>query len=98
MQRHPAAFLEVIAFYNTKVFTLDGEQYKRLMQPDLPERVREWYLYKSFYLSCRREIDARLFTRTLFNDLKAGFNLMAPLYQYLWEIKQEVKLENRISN
>lgn len=93
--RHPAAFLEVIAFYDAKVFTLDGEQYKRLVQPDLPERVREWYPYRSFHLSCRQMIDEHLFTRKLFNDLHAGFERLAPLYQYLWEIKQEVETEKK---
>jgi uncharacterized protein (TIGR02453 family) len=93
--RNPGPFLKVIAFYTTKVFALDGEKYKRIGQPDLPQPIQEWYPYKSFYLSCRREIDERLFQKELIGELSAGFVMLAPLYQYLWEIKQEVDAENQ---
>jgi uncharacterized protein (TIGR02453 family) len=92
--RNPEAFLKVIAFYAEKVFILDGEKYKRITLPNLPEPILEWYPYKSFYLSCRRAIDDRLFQKELINDLGAGFSMLAPLYQYLGEIKQEVEAES----
>lgn len=97
LTRNPEVFMEVIGFYTKKVFILDGEKYKRIVLPDLPEPIREWYPYKSFYLSCRRVADDRLFQRELMNDLSSGFGMLAPLYQHLWEIKQEVDAENQFS-
>jgi uncharacterized protein (TIGR02453 family) len=84
----PEHFLEIIAFYReTDIFTLEGDRYKKQLRPDLPQSIREWLQFKSFYLSCQREIDGILFSMELTKHLIYGFGLLAPLYGYLWEIK-----------
>ena len=96
LARDPEAFLKVIDFYARKVFHLGGETYKRMVTPDLPEPLREWYPYKSFYLISRQRNDGRLLQRELINDLSAGFSMLAPLYHYLWDTKLEVDGGNRV--
>jgi uncharacterized protein (TIGR02453 family) len=95
ISQNPEPFLQVIKIYDKKVFTLGGDQYKRIMiPPNLPELLREWYTYKSFYLFCLRTVHERLYQKELINDLSVGFNSLAPLYQYLWEIKQAVEAKS----
>jgi uncharacterized protein (TIGR02453 family) len=88
--RRPEAFLEVIAFYRpANPFTLEGEKYQRQVVIDLPEPIREWYRYKSFYLASNHSIDELLFRRDLTKVLMDSFGMLAPLYHFLWEIITE---------
>jgi uncharacterized protein (TIGR02453 family) len=83
----PKAFQKAIAFYEgQKNFVVEGEQYKRVLDPGKPEALQVWYQRKSLYLVCTRKIDKALFGRKLLNDLKTGYALLAPLYHLFWEI------------
>lgn len=85
---HSAEFKRAVEFYDgQKTFVLGGEQYKRTLKPDLPERLQQWYQRKTLYLVCTRDVDGRLFTRALADDLREGFALLAPLYHFLWRLK-----------
>ncbi len=81
-------FLDTISFYtNESIFTLEGEKYKKILKPELPEKVQDWYQRKNFYLVCNRGIETNLFSEGLVDDLICGFALVAPFYHYLWRIK-----------
>jgi len=81
------AFLKAVAFYQKKSpFHLEGEKYKRIFRPDLPETIQDWYQRKNFYLTCQKPVDARLFSPVLAEDLTAGFTMLKPLYHYLQKI------------
>ncbi|HEX3046975.1 MAG TPA: DUF2461 domain-containing protein [Bacillota bacterium] len=82
----PEAFRKVIAFHQgPNPFTLEGEKYQRQVLPDLPESLREWYCYKSFYLASNHTSEDLLFSPELMKVLMEGFGMLAPLYHYLWE-------------
>lgn len=85
----PEEFLQAIAFFHTpdNQFELEGEMYKRDLVPGQPDEIREWYQRKNFYLACNRPIEDRLFQRELLADVKAGFLMLKPLYQYLWKLQ-----------
>ena len=68
------------------VFHIEGETYKRVRDPDKGEELQEWYQRKSIFLVRNCEIDDRLFGRGVLDDLSSGYRLLAPLYQFLWEI------------
>ncbi len=87
IDKNPQSFLKAISFYRQAApFVLEGEKYKRLFKPDQPAAIQEWYQRKSFYLTCQRPVDARLFGPALTDDLIHGFTMLAPLYRFLQSI------------
>ena len=87
IDENPKEFKKAIAFYaRQKTFSLEGETYKRIIDKSKPKEIQTWYQRKSMYLVCNREIDNMLFSRKLFNELKHGFEMLAPLYQYLQKV------------
>ena len=81
-------FLKAISFLSKqKVFVVEGEKYKRILNNNIPEDFQDWYQRKNLYLVCNRKADYRLFSRKLLKDLESGFGLIAPFYHYLWTLK-----------
>lgn len=84
----PKEFAKATAFYAKQdTFTLEGDQYKRLLDPDKPKEILDWYQRKNLYLVCNRDIDDRVFNRELAQDISDGFGQLADFYHYLWRIK-----------
>jgi uncharacterized protein (TIGR02453 family) len=80
----PETFVKAVAWFTRqKVFTLEGERYKRPIGQDKPEPIRTWYQYKSFYLSCNRPIDDAILSPQFAGRLRKHFGLAAPLYRYI---------------
>ena len=80
-------FLDVLSKYRDQgVFQIEGEQYKRIIDPNKPPEIQEWYQRKNLHLVCNRKIDDRLFSRLLIDDLISGFGILAPLYHFLWTV------------
>ncbi|MPM88088.1 hypothetical protein SDC9_135189 [bioreactor metagenome] len=77
-------FTKIHSLYmKQNIFKLEGEKYKRIINPDLPEELNEWYQRKELYFACSRKIDERLFTPLLVDDLIEGFEKIAPIYNFL---------------
>lgn len=87
IDENPKEFLKAISFFaKQRKFVLEGEKYKRIIDKSKPEKIQHWYQRKNMYLVCNRKIDDTLFSSKLVDDLIAGFNMIAPLYQYLQRI------------
>jgi len=90
IDEHTDAFLSVIKpFYKKGTFELKDETFKRPLPSQHSEMIQDWYQRKTFYLSCDRPIDERLFSPGLEDDLIQGFTQLAPLYGYLWKIRSD---------
>ncbi|MEW6182629.1 MAG: DUF2461 domain-containing protein [Bacillota bacterium] len=76
-------------------FVIEGETYKKAPGEDKPEHIMLWYRRKNLYLVCNREIDDRFFHKNLVEDLTRGFNLLAPLYRFLREVKDQSARQTR---
>jgi len=88
IERKPAEFEEMIAFLDGQDrFEVGGEQYKRLINPAVPEHLRSWHQRKSVYLVCNRQSDSMLFGRELMSELITGFTLLGPLYQSFGKLR-----------
>jgi uncharacterized protein (TIGR02453 family) len=88
IDKKPKEFLKAISFYpKQKIFLVEGEKYKRILDKNKPEEIQEWYQRKNLYLVCNREINDTLFSRKLLDDLTSNFSLLAPFYHYLWRLK-----------
>lgn len=83
----PEQFLEVVSFLDrSNSFVVEGERYKKNLGGDLPAELLNWFQYKSFAIISNHQIDEILFSEQLVGELKTGFGMMAPLYNYLWEL------------
>lgn len=90
IEQKPTAFRHAVAFLESQdTFVLEGETYRRVLRPDLPEDLQLWHRRKNLYLVCNRQPDKNLFTHGLINELRCGFELLAPLYGFLWRLKGE---------
>ncbi len=90
VDENPKEFLKAISFFSKqKVFVLEGQKYKRIIDKDKPEEIQNWYQRKNMYLVCNRKIDDTLYSSKLVDDLQYGFGLIAPLYRYFQRIKLE---------
>lgn len=84
IEQREERFRQAVAFLGEQDnFVVEGDLYKRVLRPDLPEDLQEWHRRKSLYLVCNRQPDQAFFTRRLADDLRQGFFLLAPLYHYL---------------
>lgn len=82
IERKPHEFEQMIAFLaGNERFAVEGEQYKRLINPAVSEHLRPWHQRKSVYLVCNRLSDRQLFDKELLRELITGFSLLEPLYQ-----------------
>lgn len=96
IREEPEVFRGVTAFYRGKQpFTLEGEVYKRLLAPDLTEDLQQWYQRKNLCLTVNRSPDSLLFSKALLAELLEGFSMIAPFYQFLWELKHRLEAEER---
>ena len=87
IDENPNEFRKAIAFYSKqKIFSLEGENYKRIIDASKPKNIQDWYQKKSMYLVCNKKINETLFSRKLINELKHGFNMLAPIYQFLQNV------------
>lgn len=88
IERKPAEFERMIAFLaDQDRFVVEGEQYKRLINPAVPEHLRSWHQRKSVYLVCNRQSDRQLFSRELLSELITGFSLLEPLYHSFGKLR-----------
>lgn len=85
----PARFREAIApFAGAGVFTVEGDQYKRPVGPDLPEDLRGWRQRKNLYVTRNCVPGDLLFSPRLVEEMRAGFESLAPFYHYLWALEE----------
>jgi uncharacterized protein (TIGR02453 family) len=84
IEAKPAEFRNIVAdFGKQDTFTLEGDRYKRPLNPALPDDLQLWHGRKNIYFICQRPVDGRLFTRGICDDLREGFGLLKPLYGML---------------
>jgi uncharacterized protein (TIGR02453 family) len=88
IDRKSVEFQKVVAIYKRQgTFVLEGEVYKKPLNPALSESLQQWYQRRNLYMVCNRDADARLFSRLILVDLREGFTILAPLYDFLWKVK-----------
>jgi uncharacterized protein (TIGR02453 family) len=93
IDEEPDDFRRVTAFYGRqKTFVIEGERYKRVLDPDKPASVLEWYQRKNIYLACNREIGDLLFSPKLADELADGFTMLGELYHAFWKLRTRAAL------
>ncbi|NGQ96167.1 DUF2461 domain-containing protein [Brevibacillus sp. SYP-B805] len=88
IDRKPDEFERAVSFYpKQQTFVIEGDLYKKPLDPSKPKEILDWYQRKNLYLVCNRGIDSRLFGDELLRDLTEGFSQLSNLYHYLYKIK-----------
>ncbi|MBJ6800550.1 DUF2461 domain-containing protein [Geomonas propionica] len=84
---HPAKFLSATSFFKKqRVFSIEGDEYKRPLKPDLPEELQRWYNRKNLYLVSNRQVEGGSIEQEIFSELVSGFQTIAPFYEYLRKV------------
>ncbi len=81
----PERFREAIAPLRGSHFEVEGEQYKKVLDPTKPPEIAAWYQRKNFYLIRYGPPGPPLFEAGLIGELLEGFERTVPLYHFLWE-------------
>lgn len=88
-------FNNTYSLYNSqRLFKLEGNEYKRVLNDKIPEKYREWYQKKEIYFVCSRNIDKVLFSRDLITDLIESFKLISPIYEFFLELNGQIHIED----
>ena len=83
----PDAFLKVISLLEKYGFELQGEKYKRIIDPSKTGVILDWYQRKSFYVVCSKSMDRNFFSPELAGVLSGAFMSLKPLYDFFWKAK-----------
>jgi len=87
IEAQPVAFRKVLACLGKQpVFALEGDSYKRPLNPALPDDLQRWHQRKNVCLICNRETDGQLFSAELCDELGKGFKQLQPLYELFWRV------------
>lgn len=69
------------------VFQMEGECYKRIINPNLSAELNDWYQRKEIYFTHHRKIDEKLFSEGLIGDIMDGFRLLQPVYDFFLDLR-----------
>ena len=71
--QQPNRFMNIIETYeNQQCFNLVGENYKKAIPNELPEKLKIWYQKKNIAVCCTRKIDKEFFDENLGQILEIG--------------------------
>ena len=88
IEAQPVAFRKAVACLGKQpVFAVEGDCYKRPLNPALPDDLQAWHRRKNIYLVCNREAGGQLFSAELCDELGKGFQQLQPLYELFWRVK-----------
>lgn len=80
----PDVFAEIDAVYRGQNrFVMDGDKYKKIMNPVRTPEELEWYQRKNIFFMCTKPIDDLLYSPMLLGEVEATFREMKPLYEFL---------------
>jgi uncharacterized protein (TIGR02453 family) len=86
ISKHADRFEKIIYTYeNQEHFKLVGEDYKKAILNDLPEKFQPWFQKKSIAVSCTRRIDPEFYDKNLGQILADAFKFNAELYLFITE-------------
>lgn len=81
-------------FKKQKLFTLEGNSYKRVINQNISEELREWYQKKEIYFVCNRSLDSTIFSKELVSELIKAFKILSPMYEFFLKLKGNGEIED----
>jgi uncharacterized protein (TIGR02453 family) len=86
----PQVFNKIVRnFRNQSTFAIEGDRYKKILDPGKPEEINEWYNRKNLYLVHNDKNVDKLFNNDLVNELKEGFSFLQEIYKYLCSVEEK---------
>jgi uncharacterized protein (TIGR02453 family) len=88
-------FIEIIdGIYNKKVFSPEGELYRRNRYQGTEGKIASWYNRKNLYLIHQSENINEIFSDQFIQCLKVGYESLAPMYHFFIEALNEQWLKD----
>ncbi|MCR4442864.1 MAG: DUF2461 domain-containing protein [Peptococcaceae bacterium] len=81
-------------YKNQREFVLEGEKYKRVLNPELPDDLQEWHQRREIYFVCNKKADERLFSSRLAEDIAGGFKALEPAYNFFLQLRGKALASN----
>jgi uncharacterized protein (TIGR02453 family) len=81
-------FSKTVASMKPLSIVLEGESYKRTLDPAKTGVILDWYQRKSCYVSRKKGIDEIFLSPKLADELAESFQAMKPLYEFLRKTKE----------
>jgi uncharacterized protein (TIGR02453 family) len=79
-------FMKIHRLYKGQdAFTMEGIQYKRIINKELPEDLNDWYQRKELYFVCNR-MDDLVYKPELIDVMYNDFKLIEPIYHFLMDL------------
>jgi len=75
------------AYRKQDIFVLEGQKYKRTLNDTITDEQKDWYQRKEIYFVSNRNIDGKLFSRELTDDLMTGFSILKPAYEFFLKLR-----------
>ncbi|MOA07005.1 hypothetical protein D3C78_1266780 [compost metagenome] len=92
-------FLEIISFYeNQDIYVIEGDKYKRPVNPSISPELRQWYDRKNIYLIHNQADVKKLFSQNIVAEVLNGFKLLEPIYHYLCEVEERKQSASQYKN
>lgn len=83
-------FREILDLYeNQKIFLMEGDKYKKILDKGKPDNILDWYQRKNIYFMHTEQINKKVFSSDLAGEITNGFEIMKPFYLFLWRLKME---------
>lgn len=86
IEEKPDLFRQAIAQLPQDLFAVEGESYRRPVNPAVPDDLQPWHQRKNLFLVGNRAPNGRLFSAELLEELAVGYEHLAPFYRILWQL------------
>lgn len=82
------SFTKINAVYQGQnEFVMEGEKYKRILNQEISDDLKDWYQRKEIYFVCNKNIDERLFSTGISEDIINGFKVLEPIYHFFLKLR-----------
>jgi len=79
-------FMDIHNLYmSQKVFTMEGDKYKKTLNKNISDDLLDWYQRKEIYFICTR-IDDLIFSNKLIDVMMEHFKMIQPIYEFFKEL------------
>ncbi len=95
LQNSPGFQKAFAAMQNHREFFIEGESYKRSRFPEEPPEKADWLNRKNLCFVCVSRDFELLFSDRLAAFLAEGFQVLKPIYEFLWEAQEDYLHELR---
>lgn len=93
LARDPGFMRMVALAQSLPEFRLEGDKYKRIMKPELPEELQDWYQRKELFFCANCKMDQSVYDGSVADTVALGFRNLRPFYEWFVSLREEDRRE-----